>query len=238
MQNASTDLPQATDEFPVIVWLDGSLSNPHWLLDRAEMVIGREESCDIVIPVRQISRQHLRVIMEGGSAVVEDLRSKNGTWVNGYRLTGMRELEDGDEIRIAKDIRLRFVGSGATAPSTTRVLPDVIPSSAMSGLRMMLDPETREVRIKDEIIDPPLSLPQYRLLEILFASQGGVCSRNDVVDAVWPETLGEGVSEQAIDALVRRLRDRLAQVDSEHQYIVTVRGHGFRLDNPQDVSAE
>jgi len=238
VQNASTDLPQASDEFPVIVWLDGSLSNPHWLLDRAEMVLGREESCDIVIPVRQISRQHLRIITEGGSAVVEDLRSKNGTWVNGYRLTGMRELEDGDEIRIAKDIRLRFVGSGATAPSTTRVLPDVIPSSAMSGLRMMLDPETREVRIKDEIIDPPLSLPQYRLLEILFASQGGVCSRNNVVDAVWPDTLGEGVSEQAIDALVRRLRDRLSQVDSEHQYIVTVRGHGFRLDNPQDESAE
>lgn len=238
MQNASTDLPQATDEFPVIVWLDGSLSNPHWLVDRAEMVLGREETCDIVIPVRQISRQHLRIIMEGGSAFIEDLRSKNGTWVNGYRLTGMRELEDGDEIRIAKDIRLRFVGSGATAPSTTRVLPDVIPSSAMSGLRMMLDPETREVRINEEILDPPLSLPQYRLLEILFASQGGVCSRNDVVDAVWPETSGEGVSEQAIDALVRRLRDRLAQVDSEHQYIVTVRGHGFRLDNPQDVSAE
>lgn len=238
MQNASPEMPQGFDEYPVIVWLDGSLSNPHWLLDRAEMVLGREETCDIVIPMRQISRQHLRIIMEGGSAVVEDLRSKNGTWVNGYRLTGMRELEDGDEIRIAKDIRLRFVGSGATAPSTTRVLPDVIPSSAMTGLRMMLDPETREVRIKDEIIDPPLSLPQYRLLEILFASQGGVCSRNDVVDAVWPETLGEGVSEQAIDALVRRLRDRLAQVDSEHQYIVTVRGHGFRLDNPQDVSAE
>ena len=238
MLNASPDLPQATDEFPVIVWLDGSLSNPHWLLDRAETVIGRDESCDIVIPVRQISRQHLRIITEGGGAVIEDLRSKNGTWVNGYRLTGTRQLEDGDEIRIAKDIRLRFVGSGATAPSTTRVLPDVIPSGAMTGLRMMLDPETREVRIKDEIIDPPLSLPQYRLLEILFASQGGVCSRNDVVDAVWPDTLGEGVSEQAIDALVRRLRDRLAQVDSEHQYIVTVRGHGFRLDNPQDESAE
>ena len=236
--NASPEMPQASDEYPVIVWLDGSLSNPHWLLDRAAMVLGRDETCDIVIPVRQISRQHLRIMMEGGSAVVEDLRSKNGTWVNGYRLTGMRELEDGDEIRIAKDIRLRFVGSGATAPSTTRVLPDVIPSSAMTGLRMRLDPETREVQIKDEIIDPPLSLPQYRLLEILFASQGGVCSRNDVVDAVWPETMGEGVSEQAIDALVRRLRDRLAEVDSEHQYIVTVRGHGFRLDNPQDEKAE
>ena len=227
-------MSQATDEFPVIVWLDGSLSNPHWVVDRAEMILGRDDSSDIVIPVRQISRQHLRIMMQGGSAVVEDLRSKNGTWVNGYRLTGMRELEDGDEIRIAKDIRLRFVGSGATAPSTTRVLPDVIPSGAMTGLRMKLDPESREVRINDTPLDPPLSLPQYRLLEILFASQGGVCSRNDVVDAVWPDAMGLGVSEQAIDALVRRLRDRLTEIDSEHQYIVTVRGHGFRLDNPQE----
>lgn len=241
VNSVENDIPamaQGSDEFPVIVWLDGSLSNPHWVVDRAEMLLGREESCDIVIPVRQISRQHLRIVMEGGSAVVEDLRSKNGTWVNGYRLTGMRELEDGDEIRIAKDIRLRFVGSGATAPSTTRVLPDVIPSGSMTGLRLRLDPESREVQIKEVVVDPPLSLPQYRLLEILFASQGGVCSREDVVDAVWPEARGAGVSEQAIDALVRRLRDRLSEFDSDHQYIVTVRGHGFRLDNPRDESAE
>ncbi len=202
------------------------------------MVLGREEGCDIVIPVRQISRKHLRITVDGGSAIIEDMGSKNGTWVNGHRLTDLRELEDGDEIRIAKDIRLRFVGSGATAPSTTRVLPDVVPSSATTGLRMRLDPETREVRIKDEIIDPPLSLPQYRLLEVLFAGQGGICSRNAVVDAVWPDTMGAGVSEQAIDALVRRLRDRLAEVDSEHHYIVTVRGHGFRLNNPQEEPAE
>ena len=231
-------MSQISDEFPVIVWLDGSLSNPHWVIDRPEMVLGRDEGCDVVIPVRQISRQHVRIMLEGGACVIEDMRSKNGTWVNGYRLTGMRQLEDGDEIRIAKDIRLRFVGSGATAPSTTRVLPDVIPSAAMTGLRMRLDPESREVVIRGETVDPPLSLPQYRLLEILFASQGGVCSRSDVMDAVWPDAMGLGVSEQAIDALVRRLRDRLAELDSAHQYIVTVRGHGFRLDNPQDETPE
>ncbi len=231
-------MSQTSDEFPIIVWLDGSLSHPHWVVDRPEMMLGRDDGCDIVIPVRQISRQHVKIMLEGGVCVIEDLRSKNGTWVNGYRLTGMRELEDGDEIRIAKDIRLRFVGSGATAPATTRVLPDIIPSSAMTGLRMRLDPESREVVIGGETVDPPLSLPQYRLLEILFASQGGVCSRSDVMDAVWPDAMGLGVSEQAIDALVRRLRDRLAEYDSEHQYIVTVRGHGFRLDNPQDETPE
>ena len=54
-----------------------------------------------------------------------------------------------------------------------------------------------------------------------------------ILPDVWPEALGEGVSEQAIDALVRRLRDRLNEVDPDAQYIVTVRGHGFRLDNPE-----
>jgi DNA-binding winged helix-turn-helix (wHTH) protein len=41
-----------------------------------------------------------------------------------------------------------------------------------------------------------------------------------------------GVSEQALDALIRRLRDRLAAIDPTHTYVVTVRGHGLRLDNP------
>jgi DNA-binding response OmpR family regulator len=46
---------------------------------------------------------------------------------------------------------------------------------------------------------------------------------------VWPEAVEEGVSEQAIDALVRRLRDRLAELGKDREYVVTVRGHGFRL---------
>jgi len=40
------------------------------------------------------------------------------------------------------------------------------------------------------------------------------------------------ISEQALDALIRRLRDRLAGIDPTHAFVVTVRGHGLRLDNP------
>ena len=90
----------------------------------------------------------------------------------------------------------------------------------------------RGVWIGGVAIDPPLSLPQYRLLELLYANSGQVCTRDAVVDAVWPEAQGAGVSEQSIDALVRRLRDRISEFDPAHQYVVTVRGHGFRLDNP------
>lgn len=74
-------------------------------------------------------------------------------------------------------------------------------------------------------------MPQYRLLELLYTQKGRVCTREEVVAYVWPDVVGEGVSEQAIDALVRRLRDRLAEVDAETNFIITVRGHGFRLEN-------
>jgi DNA-binding response OmpR family regulator len=99
---------------------------------------------------------------------------------------------------------------------------------------LRLDREGRRVFIGDEEIDPPLSLPQYRLIELLYINDGHVCTRDAVVEAVWPDVVGEGVSEQAIDALVRRLRDRLAEHDPDVQYIVTVRGHGFRLHNPEN----
>ena len=106
--------------------------------------------------------------------------------------------------------------------------------SKRSTTVVWLDREARRVYIHDTELDPPLSLPQYRLLELLYLHAGRVCTRETVVETVWPDVVGEGVSEQAIDALVRRLRDRLAELDPEHQYIVTMRGHGFRLDNPSE----
>jgi DNA-binding response OmpR family regulator len=102
------------------------------------------------------------------------------------------------------------------------------------GGRLRLDREARRVFIEDKEIDPPLSLPQYRLLELLYINGGNVCTREMVIETVWPDVVGDGVSEQAIDALVRRLRDRLAEYDTEAQYIHTVRGHGFRFVNSSE----
>lgn len=213
-------------EKPVLTVIEGKYANQHWVIDRDEILIGRDDTCDVVLPERQISRQHVRIYLEENQYYVEDLGSRNGTWVNGERLEGTRELYDNDEIHIALAVRLQFVGSGATAP-----LPFELPSNI--GGRLRLDRESRRVFINDVELDPPLSLPQYRLLELLYNSGGRICTRDTVVETVWPDVVGEGVSEQAIDALVRRLRDRLLEHDPDVQYIITVRGHGFRLENPQ-----
>jgi len=56
-----------------------------------------------------------------------------------------------------------------------------------------------------------------------------------LISIIWGDDKAVGVSEQALDALVRRLRDRLYLFDPTHDYLVTVRGHGIRLDNKADL---
>lgn len=203
-----------------------------WPLARQRFIIGRQIDCDIVLPDRLVSRHHAQITWDPQHMiyVVEDLRSKNGTFVNGQELSTPHQLQDGDEIQIALRFKLAFVDAGETAPLTFD-LP-------MRQERLRIDEDTRQVYIGDQSLDPPLSPAQYRLLALLRKAQGGVVSREDVVQQVWPEAVEEGVSEQAIDALVRRLRERLAELDGSHQYVVTVRGHGFRFENAPTTEAD
>jgi DNA-binding winged helix-turn-helix (wHTH) protein len=214
-------------EHPILIVQDENHPTQNWTMTKDDVTLGRGEECDLVLAERQISRQHIRIYKYGDTYRIADLDSKNGTWVNGQQLKGERELHDGDEIHVALAVRIRFIGSGATSPLATEV-----PAFVIGKLR--LDPEARRVFIHGEELNPPLSLPQYRLLELLYVNSGRICTRDQVIENVWPEAMGEGVSEQAIDALVRRLRDRLMELDPENQYVITVRGHGFRLENPTE----
>jgi len=204
-----------------------------WPLDKDHLTIGRGPDCDIILPDRVVSRRHACIERRNGDYFIVDDHSKNGTFVNGEPVTDEpRQLIDGDEIQIALRFRLTFVDAGATAPLSLEEPITLTPARGpQSGLR--LDDTRRTVTVQGRVLEPPLSVAQYRLLRRLVQAQGAVVSREEIVEAVWPESHGEGVSEQAIDALVRRLRERLAELDPDHQYIVTVRGHGFRLENPQ-----
>jgi DNA-binding winged helix-turn-helix (wHTH) protein len=218
-------MPKSELERPILMIQIENQPTQNWPMERDSLVLGRDETCDITLAERQVSRQHIRVYKQGETYFVEDLDSKNGTWVNGQPLKGTRELHDGDEMHLALAVRVRFIGSNSTTPLTGS-LP------AFLNAKLRIEPESRRVLIGGQEVNPPLSLPQYRLLELLYTNAGSICTRETVIATVWPEAIGEGVSEQAIDALVRRLRDRLAELDPDWQYIVTVRGHGFRLDNP------
>ncbi|MBX3059364.1 MAG: FHA domain-containing protein [Anaerolineae bacterium] len=210
------------NEQPVLVIREGQLAGQRWAIDTDEFLIGRGADCQIVLPERQVSRHHIRITQENGRYILHDLGSKNGTHLNGRLFEGSTQLQDGDEISIALCVKLVFVGTDATIPLTFE-------PPQLQG-QLVLDEAQRAVFINGKELNPPLSLAQFRLLDLLNQARGAVVTRDEIVEAVWPGTDGLGVSEQAIDALVRRLRDRLMELD-EYNYIVTVRGHGFRLDN-------
>lgn len=220
-------MSEQSSDNPVLIITDGEQTGQRWAIQEHEYVVGRGGECDLVLPERQVSREHIRIYKEGDKFYLTDLDSKNGTWVNEIQLQNdTTQLHDGDEINIAMAVRMLFVGSESTVPLVLEKM------QAQKG-RLKLDRDARRVFIDEREVDPPLSLPQYRLLELLYDGAGAVRTRDEVVNAVWPDAMGEGVSEQAIDALVRRLRDRLSEIDDDHQFVVTVRGHGFRLDNPE-----
>jgi hypothetical protein len=205
----------------MLLMVEGATPGRRIFIDGPVLLIGRDDTCDLVIPERQVSRYHASISIERDQYLLRDLDSKNGTFVNGKEVEDAHALQDGDEIQIAYCCKLAFVGADATAP--------VLLDEEEAGLR--LDPEGKRVWVTGQELDPPLSLAQYRLLALLYQEPGRVYSRDAVVEAVWPEDEREGISEQAIDALARRLRERLGEVDPETQYVVTVRGHGFRLEN-------
>ncbi len=209
-------------DMPMLIVYEGEQEGQRWILDQDRILIGRGTDCDIVIPDRQISRQHARIERDDGGYLLRDLRSKNHTYVNGQELgpTPYR-LKDGDEIQIALCIKMGFVGADATLPLELE--------GPNRGLH--IDRAAKKVVIGGHELTPPLSPAQYRLLELLLDNQDQVVSRDEIVMTVWSEEEAMGVSEQAIDALVRRLRDRISGLDPDHQYIVTVRGHGFLLEN-------
>ncbi len=214
-------------EVPVLIGQEGLLRGGRWPLTRDGLLIGRDADCDVVVADRQVSRHHARIRLGGeGTFTLEDLQSKNGTHVNGVALQAPYRLVDGDVIQVALAAKLLFVGTEATLPLSAEG------AAGLSLGRLRIDSQAHRVWVAGQELEPPLSPPQYRLLELLVARTGQVVRRDEIVATVWQGSESEGISEQAIDALVRRLRERLAEVDPGSPYLVTIRGHGFRLDNP------
>ncbi|MCC6298628.1 MAG: FHA domain-containing protein [Anaerolineales bacterium] len=214
-------MAKPNQEFPLLIADEGPLKGQRWQLSET-IVLGRESTCNVVVNDRQISRFHARLTPTPEGIMLEDLGSKNGTYHNGAALTAPVVLQDGDQIAVGIAQQFQFLTSDATMPLLDGGKPG----------RLMMDKKSRRVWVRQQELDPPLSAQQFKLLWLLYDHQGQVVTRPDLVAVVWGDDQSAGVSDQALDALIRRLRDRLAALDPTHQFIDTVRGHGIRLDNP------
>ncbi|MGN6184145.1 MAG: FHA domain-containing protein [Thermoanaerobaculia bacterium] len=84
-----------------------------------ENIIGRDPRAPISINAPEVSRHHAKITIEGSRITLEDLQSKNGTFVNTTRVTTPVEIHDRDEILIGS-IKLQFVRIDAMKTTITR----------------------------------------------------------------------------------------------------------------------
>ncbi|HZW04826.1 MAG TPA: FHA domain-containing protein, partial [Anaerolineaceae bacterium] len=159
-------------ELPILIGQSGPLNGQRWAISVA-MTVGRDADCDIVIPDRQVSRVHARLTPAEAGVLLEDLASKNGTYCNGERIESNIILQDGDLIQVALVQHFVFLSSDATMP-----LGGEIPIRHPAGSRRLyLDTLSRRVWIGEEEVLPPLSVPQFRLLQALYEQPGKVVPR-------------------------------------------------------------
>jgi DNA-binding winged helix-turn-helix (wHTH) protein len=89
-------------------------------LAEGENVLGRVEAAATWIEAPTVSRRHARIRVSRSEAILEDLGSKNGTWLRGKRLSGPVRLEDGDELWLGR-VRMTFRILPLSAPTETGV---------------------------------------------------------------------------------------------------------------------
>lgn len=99
------------------------------------MVLGRHPDCDIVLDSAAVSRQHAAMLRVNGDYYVEDLGSRNGTFLNGQLVQGRQLLEHGDRLRIC-DLTLEFF---AEIPATASLASPLGPAADLAPALLIDD---------------------------------------------------------------------------------------------------
>ena len=165
------------------------------------LVLGRGPECDVVLKRQSISRRHAQITARDDEFTLEDLRSTNGTFVNGNRIHGPSRLQDGDVINLhdvplgfATDASDQFVAgddtakfrAGETVPLTETdhampIAPGAPGASILKGrLKSLIEIARHVGGALDPTLLPPKILdlvfkmfPQLSLGEIFIADEDG-----------------------------------------------------------------
>ena len=115
---AAVTIEHARERLPgsVACWV--TWGNERAMLSMGENVLGRDPSADVRIDAVGVSRRHAMAVVSDDDVVLHDLSSKNGTYINGVRLTSPVPLADGAEMLLGP-VLVRFHRLAAVASTQT-----------------------------------------------------------------------------------------------------------------------
>lgn len=213
----------SSDQDPMLVVEKGIPSLRAISLEQQVCIIGASSAADVFIDNPFVSRMHAQIVVENDQYRVRDLDSRNGTFINGTRISGEgTRLRSGDRIELGEgQVVLKFQTRGTTLSLSTAPQKD--------AQALVVDEKSREVWVRGKELEAPLSRKEFDVLHFLYDRIGQACSKDEIAVAGWPERTNGDVGDHEIEQSIRRLRLRIEEDASQPQYIQTVRGYGYKL---------
>jgi DNA-binding winged helix-turn-helix (wHTH) protein len=208
-------------------------------INKASTVIGRRTPQyvpDIELNDEAVSRRHLEIIARGDRYLLQDLGSTNGTMLDGDRIIPgkLYTLKHNSQIGLGVD------GDGAhivivfKESESTNVLTGDKKQAAKKGQAapvawLKIDEGKKEARVDGQAAK--LSRKEYDLLLFLRSNAGQVCSRDEIIKAVWPESQDPAaISDATVDQLIHRLREKVEPEPARPSRIISKVGFGYMLE--------
>ena len=155
--------------------------------------VGRQVDLDMVLPFHRISKQHAMFFQRGGGLWLRDLRSTNGTFVNGRRLQSDAEVSDGDLIHFA-DREFRLIAS--SQPRSSQATQEISPEELARSLEVVAQARNFHELLASErlkaIFQPLVRLDNHGILGYELLGRGQLESAEALPEELFmlAETLG------------------------------------------------
>ena len=146
-----------------LVVIKGSTKTREVRLRGAEVIVGRQRGCGLRIPSALVSRRHCRIRLQGSSVTIEDLKSVNGSFLNGVRVYGTEQVRPGDRLEIGPvTFLVEYQQTDKSDRPTPPRLPQAIPlPEALPAAIPVPDGDFVEAIPLDEAAEKPTVLPPH-----------------------------------------------------------------------------
>lgn len=146
---------------PALVVVSGPKIGTRFLLSGAEHRIGRDSRCDIHLDDTETSRKHAQIDLVDNEYVINDLKSSNGTLVNGH-LVDSKKLRDGDRIQIGKYVfvfRLHETQPNSSDKDYLKRSVSIVSDNALESSQIISRADLSDPVGETEFFDPEVANP-------------------------------------------------------------------------------